>query len=422
MSTAVRFLFLAVLLGGLALAFGLSLLAPGKAKPSLAAYPSPVPGQVVYDTAEVLGPQTEAQATATIQGIAARTGAQVIVYTQVKPESDTPEAAQADADALGTQWGVGRKGFDDGLVILFDLDESKCHGQVQLDAGSGYAAAFLSNDERQQIYEDDMLPLLRDCDLDGALLTALAKVDANATPDHARNLTLARQANAVVGLLGAPIVFLALAGWAFFHWRRYGRDPVYLDDPSILMPAPPPDLTAAGAALLIEGRSTRRALTTALVDLASRGRIAFEPQQHLLGKENVAIHVLPGDTRPSPEALRARRGPSGEAEAYVLGRLQSLAGEGGLIEPDELLALGKDVGTFDSRLEATAVGRGWFSQPPTAATRRWTGYGVIELVGAALVLVGGLNVPSSGLVLLAVGLGAAGIVTLALGQVMPART
>ena len=60
------------------------------------------------------------------------------------------------------QWGVGRAGFDDGLVILFDLHEDDpCHGQVQLYAGPGYAAKFLSNSERQAIFEDDMLPLLR---------------------------------------------------------------------------------------------------------------------------------------------------------------------------------------------------------------------------------------------------------------------
>ena len=44
---------------------------------------------------------------------------------------------------LMDQWGVGRKGFDDGLVILFDLDRSRQHGQVQLYAGPGFRATFL---------------------------------------------------------------------------------------------------------------------------------------------------------------------------------------------------------------------------------------------------------------------------------------
>ena len=35
---------------------------------------------------------------------------------------------------------------------------------------------------------------------------------------------------------------------------RYNKDPVYLDDPSIHMPAPPPDLTAASGPLRRGGR------------------------------------------------------------------------------------------------------------------------------------------------------------------------
>ena len=149
-------------------------------------YPQPVAGQRVYDTAGVLSPSTIAQAEAISRGIEARTGAQVVVYTQVKPESDTPDLAAQDAADLIDQWGIGRKGFDDGLVILYDLDESRRHGQVQLYAGPGYEAAFLSNAERQAIFENDMLPLLREGDLDGALLVAMQKVDANATPESDR--------------------------------------------------------------------------------------------------------------------------------------------------------------------------------------------------------------------------------------------
>ena len=79
----------------------------------------------------------------------------------------------------------------------------------------------------------------------------------------------------MLGLVGAPVVFMGLSGWAFFHWRRFGKDPVYLDDPSVLMPAPPPDLTAASGAVIMDGGTSRRALTTAMLDLASRGMIAF---------------------------------------------------------------------------------------------------------------------------------------------------
>ena len=80
-------------------------------------------------------------------------------------------------------------------------------------------------------------------------------------------------------------VLLLLVAWPLFHWLRFGRDPDYLDDPSIYMPAPPPDLTAAAGALVFDGRSSRHTLTTALLDLASRDEIAFRPEVHALAPD-----------------------------------------------------------------------------------------------------------------------------------------
>ena len=60
-----------------------------------------------------------------------------------------------------------------------------------------------------------MLPYLATADFDGALAVALTKVDAAATArTRGRRSQRARQVNAVVGLVGAPIVFLGLSGWA----------------------------------------------------------------------------------------------------------------------------------------------------------------------------------------------------------------
>ena len=123
------------------------------------------------------------------------------------------------ARALMDQWGVGRKGFDDGLVIFFDMQPNLEHGQVQLYAGPGFESTFLSNAERQAIYDNDMLPHLQAGDFDAALAAALAKVDAAATPDHAQQLERGRQINAVVGLVGAPVVLFGLIGWGLWSWR-----------------------------------------------------------------------------------------------------------------------------------------------------------------------------------------------------------
>ncbi len=387
-------------------------------------YPTPVTGQRVYDTAGVFSAATIAEAQRISEGIEARTGSQVVVYTQVKPESSTQDLAEKDAIALMDQWGIGRKGFDDGLVILFDLDNTRRHGQVQLYAGPGYRTAFLSNEERQAIYQNDMLPLLRGGDLDGALLAGLAKVDANATAGHAQDLDRGRLINAIFGLLVGPGLSLLLIGWAVFHWLRFGRDPVFLDDASILMPAPPAELTAAAGALVYDGRSSRRALTTALLDLASRGELAFERRDAILSKK-VAIHTSGGAPSSDEDAARRRlnaRRPVSEAETYALDELRRLSGADEVLEDEDLLKFGEKVDQFDKRLESYAVGRGWFAEAPGKVATRWSGRAVLELIGGGIALFIGVQMPFSGLVVLGGGMLGAGVVTLFLAQAMPART
>jgi uncharacterized membrane protein YgcG len=387
-------------------------------------FPDPVVNRAVYDYAGVFSADTIASAEATIDAIEARTGAEIAVYTQVLGYVTTPEDATAHALALMNQWGVGRKGFDDGLVILFDLDSTRLHGQVQLYAGAGFQSTFLSQAERQRIYENDMLPRLRDGDLEGALTVALAKVDEAATADHAGVLDRARILDAILGLLVAPLAFFGLVGWIVFRWLRFGRDPVYLDDPSILMPAPPPDLTAAAGALIMEGQASRRALTTALLDLASRGRLAFREQKGLLGHSKVGIELEPeaGDATTEAARERNRRRPLSEAEENLATSLRSIAIGATYLEPDDVLKLGEKVPEFDERLEEHVTGRGWFTERPGAVLNRWRFRGAIILVAGIGLVVLAAQIPMAGLVAVGVAVAAAGGVWLVIASWMPAVT
>jgi uncharacterized membrane protein YgcG len=419
---------LAALLPVIALGLFVAGVARAASPPPGPPFPQPQTNVAVYDNAGILSPAAIAAAERTIDAIEERTGAEVVVYTQDSGEFPTTEETEAKAQALMDQWGVGRKGFDDGLVIFFDMQPNLEHGQVQLYAGPGFAETFLSNQERQAIYDNDMLPHLRSGDFDGALAAALAKVDAAASPEHAADLQRARQFNAVLGLVGAPIVFLGLSGWAFFHWRRYGKDPVYLDDPSVLMPAPPPDLTAASGAMVMDGSTSRRALTTAMLDLASRGLIAFreEPSGLLgLGGKKVGIDVRPAGGDPAVQAqrrLNARR-PTGPAEDVALAKLHSLNGvKDGFISPEDLPKFGSDVGAFDQALEQHVVDRGWFTERPSKVASRWAGRGVLAIVAGGIGVWAGLNIPISGLTLIGAAAIAGGIVILAFARVMPAVT
>ena len=399
--------------------------------PALAAgppFPPPVDGQAVYDTADVFRPGTVETVEATIDAIEERTGAEVAVFTQLVPCCESTEQAESNAQALMDQWGVGRRGFDDGLVILFDLQENDpCHGQVQLYGGPGFASRFLTNSERQAIFEDQMLPLLKRCDLDGALLVAMQKVNEAATPEHAAQLNFFRILNAVLGLLVAPLAFILVVSLALVSWYRHGRDPIYLDDPSIHIPAPPVGLTPAAGAVVRDGKSSRRALTTASLDLAARGLINFEADQTgLLGRTTeLSIYTGIASTQDPVEAARlarARARPTDEATDFLLQRLRSIGGGAGLIDNKELLKLGTDVGGFDKRLEEHVVQQGWFTEPPGKATSRWVGRGVLGIIAGGIALFIGFNLPSDGLVVVGGALIAAGIVLLILASSMPSRT
>jgi len=283
----------------------LMLLAMGAAAaaspPSGPPYPDAVTGQRVYDYAGIFSPGAVSGAEATIRAIEDRTGAQVAIYTQVKPQSSTLELANSDALALINQWGVGRKGLDDGLVILFDMQGNLQHGQVSLYAGSGFKAAYLTNLDRQTMYDNDMKPLLVDGNFDGALRIALSDVDAAATPQHRDQLNLARFINAAVGF-GAALLAVVLIAFVLFRWHTHGRDPVYVSDNSVLMPAPPDGLTPAMATLLMDDRASSRTVSAAMVDLAARGLLRFQQESEFLSKKTKIGVTGQVAQIPTPEA------------------------------------------------------------------------------------------------------------------------
>ena len=402
--------------------------APARADtPAGPPYPAPVLGRAIYDTAGLFAAATIAEAEAIIDRIEERTAAEVVVYTQVKPGATT-ESTEADAATLIDEWGVGRAGFDDGLAILMNVYTEaggRVRGQVQLYAAPGFSALYLTNGERQAIFDDEMLPLLRDQRFDEALLVALTRIDAAATGERAGQLQLARQVDAVIGIVGGLGGFLLLTGFAFFHWRRYGRDPYVVDSRSIYLPAPPPELTAAGGALLHDGSSSRRTLTTALLDLASRDELAFRAKDQLLGADEVTVELHRPDVD-DPRVRLNRRNPLSPAEALALRELEAeseAAGDGRrVLDRAALLEFGSSVSEFDERLEAELVTRGWFTEAPGKVTSRWRIIGIAEIAAGFAAFWVGQMLPSGGFTLFAIGLGAAGLFTFLLAGAMPART
>lgn len=384
-------------------------------------FPDPIDGVAVYDTADALRQGTEDAIEATIDEIEARTGAEVVVYTQVKPFIGEDQNLD-DARALIDQWGIGRSGFDDGLVLLIGLEDDLVHGKVSLFAGSGYKSAYLDEDALKGIIDEDFVPSARNGDLDGAVLQTIEAIDRATTPEQRDRLNLARQANAALGLVGAPLVLLGVAGGAYLRWRREGDDPEVIDSPSILMAGPPAGMTPALATVVRGGRATRHSVNVTLIDVASTGRIGFANLDNVSSarsdedadpETDPAIHLLDPDPA-------ARELPKISQDAYEA--IRKLAGGETRLSRSRLWRLNDALAPTSEQLEREAVRLGWLTREPTPIVNRWTGIAGIWLavgIGAGIL---SFIIPMSGLLLVGIALGIGAVITFGFARAMSKRT
>ena len=219
-------------------------------------------------------------------------------------------------------------------------------------------------------------------------------------------ITFFRQLNAVLGLIVAPLLFVLVMSWAILTWFRHGRDPIYLDDPSIHIPAPPPGLTPAAGATIRDGKVSRRALTAASLDLAVRGLISFEAEDKpgiLASGTQIGIHTdgtVRGD--PSDQARIAVGPPAADGRRHGV-PAPPAAGHRRrrrfVHHPrgDHQVRNGRR--GFEKRVEEHCVRQGWFVERPTVAKGRWVGRAVLAFVGGIVAVVIGANLPSDGLAL-----------------------
>ena len=384
-------------------------------------FPDPVKGQRVYDPAGAFDPAVEQALESQVDAIEARSGAQIAIYVQVDG-SATEDSNKEAARALLDEWGVGRKGFDDGLVWLISLESNLVHGKVSYYAGAGFLRGYMSQGDLQSVIDEVIVPAAIQGQLDGGMIAAIDAVDAAITPDATGRLNLLRQANAVIGLVGAPITLLVIVGLAFFAWRREGNDPEVLDSDSILMAGPPADMTPPLATVVRQGKATQHSLDTVLMEIASTGRIAFQNLDRI-GK-------VKSDDEPNPlldPAIEVKdEAPSGgrlaapERAAWDLLRQQALGS--GTLARERLWSLNSRLGPIKDTLEEEVVRLAWFTRKPSTLITRWSVIGFGEMALGALFLVGGFVIPMSGLTLLGAAAGVGGLVSWGIGQFMSQRT
>lgn len=385
-------------------------------------FPDPVPGVRVYDPAGALGAGQEAQLQARIDQINARSGAEIVVYVRVAPDVND-DSNLADARRLIDEWGIGRRGFDDGFVILLSFFDSTFeHGSLSTYAGSGFKAVYLSEGPQTHLRDELVIPAIRAGNPGQGLIAAMDEVDRAITVDATDRLEQYRTINALVGLPGGLLALLLSVGFAFASWRRYGDDPDLVDSPSILMAGPPAGMTPPLANVLHHGRATQESVNTTLMELAGSGYISFrnlDQVRRVKSDDDPNPLTDPAiDLLPLPHDRTALAAP--EAEAYETLRY---AGESaGAVTRHALWRLNEELAPVKAKLEEEAVRLGWLTQRPTPVIGRWMVIGVIELVAAGVLVWLGYTVPMSGLTLLGAALSVGGVASIGFGRAMSKRT
>jgi hypothetical protein len=80
------------------------------------------------------------------------------------------------------------------------------------------------------------------------------------------------------------------------------------------------------------------------------------------------------------------------------------------------------VAGFNSRLETEIVRNKWMAEAPSKVTSHWRFRGFLALIGGVLLIIGGVNLPSNGLLFLGIAAIAGGLALVVVATWMPAVT
>jgi uncharacterized protein len=120
----------------------------------------PLTGRVT-DAASVLSHEQRARLSAKLEQLERSTHHQMVVVTV--PALSGRDVADFTRD-LANEWGIGRKGYDDGVVLLVAPNERK----VRIAVGYGLEGT-LTHEVCQQIIDTAMLPRFRHRDISGGI-------------------------------------------------------------------------------------------------------------------------------------------------------------------------------------------------------------------------------------------------------------
>ncbi len=124
----------------------------------------------VNDFAGILSPATKSKLTGWISELEKKTTAEVAVVTV---KSIAPETIETYANKLFEKWGIGKKGKDNGVLLLVALKERK----TRIEVGYGLEGA-IPDAKAFAIYKKIMVPSFQAGDFDQGILKATEAISA----------------------------------------------------------------------------------------------------------------------------------------------------------------------------------------------------------------------------------------------------
>jgi uncharacterized protein len=136
----------------------------------------PVPPLTAHVTDQVgmLRPEQRQELDAALADYQARTGSQIAVLLVASTE---PEAIEQYSIRVTDTWKLGRKGVDDGVLLLVARDNPKALRRLRIEAGRG-VQGVLTDAQSKRILQDVIAPHFRRNDWYGGLVAGTGAIEA----------------------------------------------------------------------------------------------------------------------------------------------------------------------------------------------------------------------------------------------------
>ncbi len=171
---------------------------------------------MVSDFAEVIDPNMESQITGLIQEVEQKTSAEIAIVT-------VPALEEGDIETMAVElyrkWGIGKKGKDNGVLILMSVQDRA----VRIEVGYGLEA-ILPDGKCGEIIREEMIPYFKEGQYGNGIAAGAINIAGIIAQNAGVTLTGRSDVSNIPArkrsLLGTILQLLFLAGLAFLFIKN----------------------------------------------------------------------------------------------------------------------------------------------------------------------------------------------------------